>query len=139
MVSLRNVILFLIIGAIFYYGWPIFEALIVKLPIPDPKDMKEKVTGVLSSIKERGKGSGPDSSLYKQGFEQRPESLNEDDDDDEQQPFGNHGKNGHNNTGLNYDSDEDKNQESELIDLDGGSNRDRTQATADKIPKLSKK
>jgi hypothetical protein len=56
MVSMRNVILAMIVGAILYYGWPIFEGLIVKLPIPDPKDMREKVTSIISSIKERGKG-----------------------------------------------------------------------------------
>ena len=143
-VSMRNLILALVICAVIYYGWPFFEAIIVKLPIPDPKDMKEKISGVFSSIKERSKGKVPNKDQYKQGFEQRPESLN-DEEDEEEAPFGNNGKKGGHsshgkgkkNTGLNYDSDEDKNQESELIDLDGGSSsRDRTNTAAEKIPKL---
>jgi hypothetical protein len=32
-----------LIGACFYYGWPIIEAVILVLPIPDPKDQIEKV------------------------------------------------------------------------------------------------
>jgi len=28
----------LVVAAIFYYGWPIIEAIILVLPIPDPKE-----------------------------------------------------------------------------------------------------
>jgi hypothetical protein len=144
-VSIKNLIIGLIVVAVLYYGWPIFEAILIKLPIPDPKDMKDKFSSALTSIKERGKGKTPDKKQYSQGFEQRPESLN-DEEDEEEAPFGNHGKkgghsgHGHGNTsGLNYDSDEDKNHDSELIDLDGGSSsRDRTNTAAEKIPKLQK-
>ena len=34
-----------VIGAICYYGWPIIEAILLLLPIPDPSDLKEKVKG----------------------------------------------------------------------------------------------
>lgn len=64
--SWKNVILLLVVAAILYYGWPLVEAIIVKLPIPDPKDMKEKFSGVIQSIKNRGKGSNdaPNTKNY---------------------------------------------------------------------------
>jgi hypothetical protein len=35
--------LFVIIAvAILYFGWPIIEKILIALPIPDPKDVKEK-------------------------------------------------------------------------------------------------
>jgi len=42
-------------------------------------------------------------------------------------------------SGLNYDSDEDKDGSNELISLDNvGSSRDRTGTAAEKVPKLRK-
>lgn len=41
--TLKNIFLFAVVGALLYYGWPVVEAIIIKLPIPDPKDMKERV------------------------------------------------------------------------------------------------
>lgn len=38
-----------IIGAILYFGWPMFEAVLIALPIPDPKDVKEKVRNLFKS------------------------------------------------------------------------------------------
>jgi len=29
-------------GALCYYGWPIIEAILLLLPVPDPSDMKDK-------------------------------------------------------------------------------------------------
>ena len=40
--------------------------------------------------------------------------------------------------GLNYDSDEDKDGDNELISLDNGSARDRSGTAAEQIPKLRK-
>jgi len=40
---LKTVILIGLIGAGLYYGWPIIEAVILVLPIPDPKDSMDKV------------------------------------------------------------------------------------------------
>lgn len=38
-----------IVVATLYYGWPIIEAVILVLPIPDPKDQIEKVKSVAGS------------------------------------------------------------------------------------------
>jgi hypothetical protein len=37
-ISFRTFSTLALIGACLYYGWPIIEALILVLPIPDPKD-----------------------------------------------------------------------------------------------------
>ena len=31
----------IVIGALCYYGWPIIEAILLLLPIPDPSEMKD--------------------------------------------------------------------------------------------------
>jgi len=36
-----------VIGALCYYGWPIIEAVLLLLPIPDPSEMKDKVKDTL--------------------------------------------------------------------------------------------
>jgi hypothetical protein len=46
MFSIRTLGYLIIIGAILYFGWPFIEALIIALPIPDPKDIKDKVKGM---------------------------------------------------------------------------------------------
>lgn len=33
-----------IIGAGIYYGWHYIEAVLIALPIPDPKELKENIT-----------------------------------------------------------------------------------------------
>ena len=50
-ISLRSFITIIILFAIFYYGWPIIEAIIIALPIPDPKDGIDKVKGIFSKAK----------------------------------------------------------------------------------------
>ena len=40
--TLRNLVLMLVGGALTYYGWPVIEAVLLFLPIPDPRTMKEK-------------------------------------------------------------------------------------------------
>ena len=40
---LRSIIILAIIGAACYYGWPVIEAIIILLPIPDPKTALEKI------------------------------------------------------------------------------------------------
>jgi len=34
----------MILGAVLYFGWNYVEAVLIMLPLPDPKDLKEKVT-----------------------------------------------------------------------------------------------
>ena len=47
--SLKVFMSLVIIGAILYFGWPMFEAVLIALPIPDPKDVKEKVRNLFKS------------------------------------------------------------------------------------------
>lgn len=44
--SLRNLFLAALVGALLFYGWPIIEAVLLLLPIPDPQDIKEKMSGM---------------------------------------------------------------------------------------------
>lgn len=76
---MKNIFLFAVVGALLYYGWPVVEAIIIKLPIPDPKDMKERVQSIVSGIKDKV----PNKSEYNQGFVNAPQSLMDDDDDEE--------------------------------------------------------
>ena len=121
-----------------YFGWPFVEAILIMLPIPDPKDFKDKISGIFG-----GRNLGPSNKKYTPGksaaytgnFNQAPESLGESDDEDD---IGKKAdiKKGEN--GLDYDSDEDK-EGSELISLDANDgSRDRTNTAADNIPKLQK-
>ena len=50
-ISLRSFVTLIILAAIFYYGWPIIEAVIIALPIPDPKEGIEKIKGIFSKAK----------------------------------------------------------------------------------------
>ena len=135
--SLKNIFTVCLVAAILYYGWPYIEGILLTLPIPDPKDYKEKVMGLFKRAKQQkgattGKKPQPKAQGYQEGFNQAPESLEEeedDEDDDIGRPI-NIQKNGK----LNYDSDDEKHMENELINLD----RDRSSTAADNIPKLSK-
>jgi hypothetical protein len=129
----------LIIGLVLYYGWPIIEGIVILLPIPDPKEIFNKLKG-FSLRPSQKKGPG-----YASNFNQAPETLGDSDDEDE---LGStpqlvpKKKAPKNNSGLSYgDSDEDEEKEStQLITLDGASssNRDRTHSAAENIPKLQR-
>lgn len=41
--KLRTIIILAIIAAACYYGWPVIEAILILLPIPDPKTVLEKL------------------------------------------------------------------------------------------------
>jgi len=60
--SFRNILILSAIGAIVYYGWPMIEAVLLLLPIPDPKDAKEKMSQFGKSAMEMVQGSGKDNS-----------------------------------------------------------------------------
>ena len=40
--TIRNLVILLVGGALTYYGWPVIEAVLLFLPIPDPRTMKDK-------------------------------------------------------------------------------------------------
>ena len=46
--TLKNLILAAITFVCLYFGWPIIEAIIIVLPIPDPKELKEKFMRLVS-------------------------------------------------------------------------------------------
>lgn len=123
--------------AILYFGWPMIEALLIALPIPDPKDMKDKLKGMISGGSGTAKGKQAiKKDQYTKNFNQAPECLGESSDEEDV------GKNSNSAQHLRYDSDEDKEGlgDSELINLDGApqNQRDRSTTAADKIPKLQK-
>jgi len=128
--NFKIILSIIIVAAILYFGWPLFEAVLIALPIPDPKDVKDKVKNMLKSG-ENPRG-GLKSKEYTKNFNQAPECLGESSDEEDSQQ----NKNGTSN--LRYDSDEDRLADSELINLDGNSSRDRTNTAAEKIPKLRK-
>jgi hypothetical protein len=48
-VSFKTMMIMGVIGACVYYGWPIIEAIILVLPIPDPKDQIDRVKSAAGS------------------------------------------------------------------------------------------
>jgi hypothetical protein len=128
-VSSKSILICAILGAAMYYGWPIIEAVILVLPIPDPKESLDRVKaaagqaqgmvqGAMSSnIGGIGGGSAAPAG-YSNDMDRQPEAFMDDDnsDDDIGKPM---------NSGLAYDSDEKDEEEmggggGELIDLGGG-------------------
>lgn len=115
-----------LICAILYYGWPIIEAVILVLPIPDPKDQIEKVKAAAGSAADfvQGSISGPPARQasgfgghdYSANLDQQPEAFMAGDDDSDEdiggKPAGPDAS-----EGLDYDSDE-KNDE-ELVAVSG--------------------
>jgi len=43
MFSWTGIFMMIVCGAVLYYGWPVIEAILIMLPIPDPKMFKERV------------------------------------------------------------------------------------------------
>lgn len=48
--TFSNFVKLAVLGAVLYFGWPIIEAVLIMLPIPDPAGAKDKVVGAASSI-----------------------------------------------------------------------------------------
>lgn len=122
--SFRSLFMIAVIGAICYYGWPVIEAVLLLLPIPDPNDMKEKAKeyGTKAMDMVKGAGAGPDSAGYLQEFG-TPGTLQDDSGDDDEEDIGKDATPSA--TALDYDSDEKDEDEAdgaqkELISLDGG-------------------
>ena len=89
-----------VIGAVFYFGWPVIEAILILIPLPDPSEAKESIIGLWNRVLKAGRGDDkPKSGDYQSNFESAPGTLNESDDEEEDI-----GKNF--NKGLDYDSDE---------------------------------
>lgn len=138
-----------VVGGLIYYGWPIIEALILILPIPDPKSSIEQIKAFAGSATGFVKGqfsskqSGPPADVrnqYTTNLEATPDAYigDDDSDDDIGKPADLKTKD------LDSDSDEKADEEmmkmtsgkdssgSELIDL--GESKPKA---AQNIPKLS--
>lgn len=131
----KNLVWAAIVLAVLYYGWPIIEAIILILPIPNAPGVVDQIKAVgntaqevvgsvmKSDTKRRNMGGNSD---YQQNLEDAPNSFMGNDDDDDDNSDDDIGKAaGGSSSGLNYDSDEKFDEESgaqnELIDLGGGS------------------
>ena len=57
-INLKNFALTVIIGSCLYYGWPIIEAVLIVLPIPDPKEQIQKARSYAGGFMNRGSSGG---------------------------------------------------------------------------------
>lgn len=135
--TFRGIFMLGVIGAILYYGWPIIEAVLLLLPIPDPSDLKEKVKGYGGKAMEMvsgGNKGGADMVGYQQQFGM-PATMQDDSGDDDEEDIGKDPS--QQQKALDYDSDEkDESGDAateDLISLDSGNTKQRK-----KVPKLKK-
>ena len=71
MFNSKSILWAVVVAGVLYYGWPIIEAIILVLPIPDPKDQIEKAKnmanqaqGMVQGAMASGMSGGQDSSQY---------------------------------------------------------------------------
>ncbi len=88
--SLKTLLTYLVIGLALYYGWPVIEAILILLPIPDPKEILEKLkTMVAGTVQQASSTLKATTSAAKKGpgyasnFNQAPETLGESDEEDD--------------------------------------------------------
>jgi hypothetical protein len=87
--SWTGVFMMIVCGAVLYYGWPVIEAIVILLPIPDPKILKESIMGYASKawgffMGLIGKGANSSSEGYQQDLENmKPNTFMPEDDDDD--------------------------------------------------------
>ncbi len=82
-VSLKGLLTLAALGIALYFGWPIIEAILILLPIPDPKDVLDKIKSLIGGSRnpsptKGGKKGGP---TYTGNFKEAPETLGESDED----------------------------------------------------------
>jgi len=124
--TVRGIFVLAVFAAVFYFGWPIIEAILITLPLPDPKHAKEQLMVWLTKVRvflggvipQLAPGQKKEREGYLQDFEMAPGSYAEDDDEDDSNDIGQ--KAGFGEDNLNYDSDEkaEEAESSELIALD---------------------
>lgn len=129
--------------AVLYYGWPVIEAILIMLPIPDPKVVKEKTVHYsmtawykLKSLFNKGAESyqGAAPSGYQKDFENAaPDTfLAGDDDEEDDNDMEDIGKKPFEET-LNYDSDEKDSEGNKMINLE-----ELPKPQKKKVPRLKK-
>jgi len=42
-----------VLAAILYYGWPVIEAILIVLPMPDPAEIKEKARSIFGKVSDK--------------------------------------------------------------------------------------
>ena len=47
--SIKSLLTYVVIGLALYYGWPVIEAVVILLPIPDPKEIISKIRSMVAS------------------------------------------------------------------------------------------
>lgn len=57
LIGSKTLIFALLVGAALYYGWPIIEAIILVLPIPDPKDSIDRVKSAANNATDMVSGA----------------------------------------------------------------------------------
>ncbi len=128
----KSIFFGLLLVVIIYFGWNYVEAVLIALPLPDPGEMKEKLSDVknkaIGMVSQRAVDKKKKDEGYAEGFDSKPATLDGDgsDEEDGTQDIKLKG-------GLNYDSDEGKDED--LMDFAA---RDRTSTAADNVPKLRK-
>jgi len=144
-----------------YYGWPIVEAIILILPLPDPKESLEyfysiigSVTGIFTGILGGSSSTGASAPGYSSNLEAQPDAFMGDEEDDSDDDIGSKPSDFAGRAGtLDYSSDEkvdidvdedDDDDETEasgaagsteLIDLNA--DEERSYGGASNVPKLS--
>lgn len=85
-VNLKNFALSVIVGACLYYGWPIIEAILIVLPIPDPKEQIQKARSYAGGFMGSNRAGGIElnRAQYSSNLEAHPGSLNDDDEDSDE-------------------------------------------------------
>lgn len=51
--SFKGILFTGVLAALCYYGWPVIEAIIIVLPMPDPADLKEKSRNCLGKVSDK--------------------------------------------------------------------------------------
>ena len=80
--NFKIILSIIIIATILYFGWPLFEAVLIALPIPDPKDVKDKVKSILKNS-DNSSRAGLKNKEYTKNFNQAPECLGESSDEED--------------------------------------------------------
>lgn len=91
--TFRGIFTLGVIGALLYYGWPVIEAVLLLLPIPDPSEMKDKVkeygNKALEMVNAGGAASG--AAAQPAGYQSQfgtPGTLEDDSGDDDEEDIG---------------------------------------------------
>ena len=143
-----------LLGLVCYFGWPIIEAIILILPIPDPQGLigsiksfggfvLDFIGSIFSKPQHISMRSGGASAGYQQNLNQAPGGLNDDDDDSDDDI----GKPMNLAAALDDDDSDEETLDveaglpqstgsAELIDL-GGKSSETSARSASSIPKLS--